>query len=99
MALYMLLPLARVSELCHSVDTMRNDPSLLQCALWCGELDMDVSTSTEYVKFLSAIKSCPIGARLPVVGVVAERDLKSYAKMVATAIPAMITLTITRIRE
>jgi len=95
--LYMLVPLALVSEVCCSVDTMRTQPSLVQSALWCGELNMDVSGNAEFTKLVSAIKACPIGARLPLVGVVSVADLKSYAKLFATVVPAMITVTVTRV--
>lgn len=89
--LYSVWPMAKLSDRCSSSNAGLAQPSLFLEFLFCGSMKMDVDESLEYGRLVSSVKACPIGAKLPLLGLITTSDLMTYAKVLAALIPTLMT--------
>lgn len=86
-----MIPLATVSDRCHSLDTLQKPASLFLEVLSCGEIEMNADESGDFLKVVHTMYLCPIGVKFPLLGLVTTSELKTAAKVVAAVVPAAVT--------
>lgn len=87
-------PLAKLSDRCTSQRALYSKPSLLVQLMLCGEMEMTSLESAQYLRLVEIVKTCPLGALLPLVGRITTSDIMTYVKLLCTLFPTLLAYTL-----
>mmetsp|Transcript_140305 Transcript_140305/g.242420 ORF Transcript_140305/g.242420 Transcript_140305/m.242420 type:complete len:135 (-) Transcript_140305:16-420(-) len=92
--IFLLYPLAQVTDLATSRHSLGKSSSLIVSIHKSGLLPMTPEVHGEYLRLLNLMMSCPIGIKMPIIGLLRTSDLATYAKALAAAFPTFLTIAI-----
>mmetsp|Transcript_118942 Transcript_118942/g.193533 ORF Transcript_118942/g.193533 Transcript_118942/m.193533 type:complete len:166 (+) Transcript_118942:110-607(+) len=92
--IFLLYPLAQVTDLATSRTSLGKSSSLIVSIHKSGLLHMSSEVHGEYLRLLNLMMSCPIGIKMPIIGLLRTSDLAAYAKTLAAAFPTLMTTAI-----